>query len=391
MANQHKLGAQSLPIVYAKGTYYEVGYCIGHTFAKRINDWFEDSIGPIIFFRRFYDDADGKMVVEQYLETTEKAFPEYVQEMRGMADGSGAKFHDIFLANLLTEICFCHKDITDRIGNLYPEDTKNKEEKEIAGCTDVYVNRTGLRILAHNEDGEPGSERYNYFAAVTIVDEEDRSQILEEFITYMYAGMVPGFSCNATKEFVITCNSLVPQACNHKGVPSAFVIRKLLSCKSIEEMSSIVKCEPYGIAYGFNLNIAEIQGTEMWSMEVVARETGTDYLLHEIPMASDTGLCHYFHCNTYKHITTEELAMGEGSIARGKRCEELPPPRVYGDVTNILGDTANSKYPIYRGEDPTVYTAKTVCTALFNITERKVFAYLDNPKQNKPFAVIPFL
>ena len=390
MAEQHKLEAQSLPIVYAKGTYYEVGYCIGHTFSKRINDWFEDSISPIAFFRRFYDDPDGKMVVEQYLETTEKAFPEYIQEMRGMADGSGANFEDIFLANLLPEINYCHKDITNTIGK-YPEDTKNKENKEIAGCTDVYVNRTGLRILAHNEDGTPGSERYNFCAAVTIVDEKDGSKILEEFITYMYAGMVPGYSCNATKEFVITCNTLIPQARNHKGVPSAIVIRKLLSCKSIEDLSSAVKCEPYGSAYGYNLNIAEIQGTEMWSMEVVARETGTDYLLHEIPMASDTGLCHYFHCNTYKHITTEELAMGEGSIARGKRCEELPPPRVYGDVTNILGDTANSKYPIYRGEDPTVYTAKTVCTALFNITERKLFAYLNNPKQNKPFEVIPFL
>ena len=75
MAEQDKLEARSLPIVYAKGTYYEVGYCIGHTFAKRINDWFEDSNGPIIFFRRFYDDPDGKMVVEQYLRTTENVFP----------------------------------------------------------------------------------------------------------------------------------------------------------------------------------------------------------------------------------------------------------------------------------------------------------------------------
>ena len=382
---EKKLDAQSLPIVYAKGNYYEVGYCIGHTFAKRINDWFKDPVGPIDFFRKFYKDEDGNRVVKQYLETTEKTFPQYVREMRGISDGSGADFEDIFLVNLLSEICFAHKDITDRIGNLYPDD---EPQKEVAGCTDIYVNRNGMRLIGHNEDGEPGSECYNYLAAITIIEE---NKVQEQFITYMYAGMIPGFSFNATRDFVITCNSLVPKACNHAGVPSAIVIRKILACESIEEISAVVKCDPYGGAYGFNLNIASIKSTDMWSMEVMAEPKGTEVALHKIQVASDEGPCHYFHCNSYKHMTTEELPMCEGTTARGKRCTELPPPREPNDVTGILGDTENKQWPIYRGADQTHYTAKTVCTALFNITERNLKVYLDNPKHNDAFATIPFL
>ena len=388
MEKKQKLNIQSLPILHCQGTHYEVGYCIGHTFAKRINDWFADPISPMEFFRSFRDDSEGGKFIANYLETAEKCFPEYVQEMRGIADGSGAAYDDVVLHNLLTEICFAHPAITDRIGNFFSNDDK---EKEVAGCTSVYVNRNGMRLLAHNEDGEIGSERYNFLAQAKIVDEDDTTVVKENFITFMYPGMIPGFAFNVTGDFVITGNSLVPKSHCHSGVPSSFVVRKMLACKTIEEMVETAKCKQYGCAYGFNLNIASVNGTEMWSLEILPGAKGTEVFLHKVPVVpDDTDNCHYFHQNFYKQVNAEELPMCEGTLARGKRCGELPAPRDMDGTRCILGDTENKKFPIYRGIVETKPTSKTVCTALFNITERKAYVYRDNPKHNDAFVTMPF-
>ena len=388
MQRNQKLTAQSLPVVHCRGTHYEVGFCIGHTFSRRINDWFADPVSPMEFFRRFQDDPEGGKCIARYLETAEKCFPEYVQEMRGIADGSGAAYDDVVLQVLLTEIWFAHPDITDRIGSFFPDDD---EEREVAGCTSVYVNRNGMRLLAHNEDGEIGSERYNFLAQVKILDENDKSVEKENFITFLYPGMIPGFAYNVTGDYVITGNSLVPKAHCHTGVPSSFVVRKMLACKSIEEMIETAKCKPYGCAYGFNLNIASVKSADMWSMEILPGEDGTEVFLHKVPVVfDDTENCHYFHQNFYKHVKAEELPMCEGTHARGKRCDELPAPRDMEGIRCILGDTENKKFPIYRGEVETKITCKTVSTALFNITDKKAYFFLDNPKHKPAFVTMPF-
>lgn len=386
MDQKQKENIQSLPIVSVKGRHYDVGYCIGHTFAKRINDWFADPLSPIAFFRRFYADEEGRKVVTKYLETAEECFPEYVQEIRGIADGSEAAFEDVLSQNLLTELLFAHKDITERVGPFLSE-----EDQEVFGCTTVYVNRNGLRLIGHNEDGELGAEHYNFLAQVTVVDDNDPSIVKESFISFIYPGMIPGFALNVTSEFVITGNSLCPKSFCQTGVPIAFVVRKMLACKTVDEMVKNAKCEPYGCAYGFNLNIASVHGTDMWSLEILPDEKGTDVFLHEIPHAEDEDeKCHYFHQNFYKHVDTEELPCREGTLARGKRCEELPSPSDESDIKHILGDTKNEDFPIYRGDVDTDSTVKTVCTAVFNLTDKTLNLYLDNPKLNEPFATLVF-
>lgn len=373
---------QSLPIVYCKGSHYDVGFSIGHTFAKRITDWFDDPVSPLQVFRKFYKDPEGHGIVQKYMETGEKYFPDYVQEIRGIADGSEAEFEDVFLTNLWCEIFFAHKELKDGI----------LEKDSAEGCTSVYVNKEGMRIIGHNEDAAHGSERFNYLAHVTVVDEEDKSTVKENFITFMYPGMIPGFAFNVTNEFVITGNVLLPKSKCPSGVPLNFVLRKLLSCKTIEEMVEAAKCEPTGCAYGFNLNIASIEGTEMWSLEILPGEKGTEVSLHAVPIVPDESeKCHYFHQNFYKHIRTDEIPLLDDTIARGKRCDEMPPPRDEADVRRILGDQGNKSWPIYKEYiEGQTSGSKTVCTAVFNILDRNLHVYLDNPQNNPPFSTYIF-
>ena len=386
MASVKNFLGQSLPVEYCKGTHYDVGYFIGHTFARRINDWFDDTRSPLCFFRKFYDDPEGNKIVKKYLEAAEKMFPEYVQEMRGIAEGSGAAFTDILLQNLMSEIEYAHKEVGDKIRN-----SVQREVREVNGCTTVYVNRNGLRLIGHNEDAEVGMERYQYLVEATLVDETDHSNVKENFISFMYPGMIPGFAFSVTNRFVITGNSLVPRAFCPNGVPLGIVLRKMLSCKTMEEIVEVAKCKPYGCSYGFSLNIASIQDTGMWCLEMLPSDKGTDVYLHNIPVAADTSeKCHYFHQNFYKHVDTEELPIIQDTHARGKRCDDLPSPRNVGDVRRILGDTGNENFPIYKSMVESDTGAKTVCTALLNVTEKELNMYLDNPTDKQPFATLPF-
>ena len=58
-----------------------------------------------------------------------------------------------------------------------------------------------------------------------------------------------------------------------------------------------------GSAYGF-LNVAYVKGDDMWSMEVVSNENGTDDDIHKIPAGSDDADISLF---TLKSLQTHEL------------------------------------------------------------------------------------
>lgn len=67
----------------------------GQTFGKVIQDFLED-YGPLEDYLRMYETSDeGKRLYKQCLESTELYFPQYLVELKGMADGAGVPFHKV--------------------------------------------------------------------------------------------------------------------------------------------------------------------------------------------------------------------------------------------------------------------------------------------------------
>lgn len=103
----------------------------------------------------------------------------------------------------------------------------------------------------------------------------------------------------------------------------------------------------------------------------------------------------YHHVNVYDH-TVQPMCetRSQGSERRISRLKELPTPKTFSDVVNILGDTTDKLEPIYRFPNKTHLkpNGMTSATAIFDITNKRLHVYRTNPKDGKgPCVTLPFL
>ena len=85
---------KELPIVRASGTHYEVGRTVGMAMKQPIEKLFtkHKSLHPE-YFRRF------RLQSSRLLDITREYFPQYIEELRGVANGAGLAFEELFLSN----------------------------------------------------------------------------------------------------------------------------------------------------------------------------------------------------------------------------------------------------------------------------------------------------
>lgn len=229
-----------------------------------VPDWITDylqSSDDVITLRDFYATESGQSIVHNYLKTAEKFYPKIVSEIRGLADGAGQKFIDIFMLQIVSEITFCH---IHEVKSHQESDLTSRHKAENKGCTDILVNTATCRVIGHNDDWTDDVAAFVCIVHVTIDNGDD----IEQFVSYMYPGYIPGFCFGMNKNLVISLNSLSPREANGNGVPLLILLRSLFNCSSIEECIDRMKCDPVGCAYGMNINIAAINSSEMCSMEV---------------------------------------------------------------------------------------------------------------------------
>ena len=100
------------------------------------------------------------------------------------------------------------------------------------------------------------------------------------------------------------------------------------------------------------------------------------------------------HFNAYKYLTNVTQVHDDSSYHRQARADTLPIAYDSQAIRNILGDTADAEYPIFRrGAAPDV-DSDTVCSAVFahhSATSGTVELYCaQNPKDTQPCAVLQF-
>ena len=153
-------------------------------------------------------------IIKQFLPLIEKFGPLYVEEMRGIAAGSGVRFEDVVLVNARTEVVQLALH-PDRLGLAGPSE----------GCTSVVVRPAATRdkqlIHAHNWDWEfPCAE----FSVILKIRNSDKPDIL----TYTEAGALGRFGFNS-RGLCVTGNGLECDRDYRKlGVPVGLLRRKAL-------------------------------------------------------------------------------------------------------------------------------------------------------------------
>ncbi|KAK3605406.1 hypothetical protein CHS0354_036316 [Potamilus streckersoni] len=373
-----------LPVLFTSGTYYEVGHNVGTFFQKWIHKYFNSSLIPSRLLP-FYNTHKGREIFAEYLKASESSFPQYVTELRGMSDGSGMPFEQLFLMNLAKETYFL--DVIE---------AEDNPEQHIHGCSSVYVNTPDLKILALNEDVDVFSTPYFYIISAHIIDPGVQKGTVtceeEQFTSLSCPDSLPGYGFGFNKYgLAYTINATVPMKACVGSPPAGLITRGLLSASSVDEMVRISRNEGYGASDGFNANIASLNHKEMWSLEVGPGKFESPLKLTTIHEQVDPDKpCHYFHFNSYYHLDDVEQNFNlPSSNARTKRAHEMPPPRTLKDVKAILGDTQNNIYPIYRSRQPPD-TAVTLCTVMYDVLKKTAEVYFDNPwNDNAPLVKLP--
>jgi isopenicillin-N N-acyltransferase-like protein len=187
---------------------------------------------------------DGAQIqARKYLPFAQERYPQYVEEMIGIAEGAGVSFDDVSVVNAMEAVTM--------------------DALHLSKCTTLAVNerRTadGHVLIAHNEDWLPEAEADVYVVHVTPDDEPP-------FIAMNYGGLLPNVGFNA--EGIAQCCDTVYPTDIRIGIPRVVVSRAVLAARTLGDAIRYA-VSPHRAA-GYNHVIVHESG-ELYNVEVSAK------------------------------------------------------------------------------------------------------------------------
>jgi isopenicillin-N N-acyltransferase like protein len=293
MPNNH------LPIIEARGTHREVG--------QQIGSQCKDGLQSI--FASLRDElpkgATWEGMLEQsklYLKHSRTVYPQYIEELEGIADGANIRFEDVFL--LMCEELW--------------------EDVAWHGCTDMAARgkatADGTTLIAHTNDLLPETE-----SKLVVLKVQAGSE--PEFIGISVGGIAISAGYNAAK-ISLTGNQLDAND-TRPGVPRLLVVRAILGSKTLSE--AMTHCLLPTRASSYNNVLADGSG-EVYSMEGSATDLEAIYIADDV----------LAHANHYVTPSMRRFERDRGvianSIIRHNRADHLLR-QSYGNLTPELFQT----------------------------------------------------
>jgi isopenicillin-N N-acyltransferase-like protein len=234
-----------LPIIEARGTHREVGLQIGSQCKAGLQSIFASLRNDLP------EGATWDAMLEQsreYLKHTQKVYPQYIEELEGIAEGAEIPFEDVFL--LICEELW--------------------EDVAWHGCTDMTARGKatvdGSTLIAHTNDLLPKTESKLVMLKVQAGSEP-------EFIGISVGGIAISAGYNAAK-ISLTGNQLDAND-TRPGVPRLLVVRAILGSTTLGE--AMTHCLLPTRASSYNNVIADGSG-EVYSMEGSATDLEAIYI-----------------------------------------------------------------------------------------------------------------
>jgi len=285
-----------LPIIEARGTHREVGLQIGTQCKERLHSMFAG------LHKDVPKGATWDAMLEQskvYLTHSQKVYPQYIDELQGIAEGAEIPFEEVFL--LMCEELW--------------------EDFSWRGCTDMTARgkatADGSTLIAHTNDLLPQTESKLVMLKVQAGSEP-------EFIGISVGGIAISAGYNAAK-ISLTGNQLDAND-TRPGVPRLLVVRAILGSTTLSE--AMTHCLLPSRASSYNNVLADGSG-EVYSMEGSATDLEAIYIKDDV-MA---------HANHYTAPSMRRFerdrSVNANSIIRHNRAEYLLRQN-YGNLTPEL-------------------------------------------------------
>jgi isopenicillin-N N-acyltransferase-like protein len=232
----------SPPLVSVSGSHREMGRQIGETCRKQVTHSIESACQLLAesYTQLELTWGAARIQAHKYLPFAQAHYPQYVEEMTGIAEGANVDFSDVVLVNTM-------EALTD-------------DTLQLTHCTSFAVNddRTVNRhvLLAHNEDWVPEDEN-----DVFIIHANSRNEC--PFLAMTYGCLLPNVGFNAYG-IAQLCDSVYPND-PRIGIPRVVAARAVLASQRLD------KAIHYSLspqrAAGYNHVLAHESG-ELYSVEV---------------------------------------------------------------------------------------------------------------------------
>lgn len=247
------------PLIKVSGSHREIGRQIGQATAPQVCQAIENAR---MVLQNAYESLQltwegAQIQSRKYLPFAQERYPQYVEEIMGIAEGAEVPMDDLVVLNAMEAVT------TDAL--------------HLTKCTSMAVNedRTADEhvLVAHNEDWLPEEEQGVVVIHATPDDEPP-------FLAMTYGGLLPNVGFNAAG-IAQCCDSVYPTD-SRIGIPRVVVSRAVLGSSTLGDAIRHT-LSPHRAA-GYNHLLVHECG-ELYNVEVSARQFailhGTDgYAVH---------------------------------------------------------------------------------------------------------------
>lgn len=331
------------PIIKASGSNYDIGYAIGKGTKKQIKRLIK--ILSKDYKKHTKKDFSNFIKSSQkFLKANKKQFPQYTEEIRGIADGAKISFEQAFALSCTDELA-------------WDDPTHPLAEK----CSTFISKFENKIFLCHNEDYTE-----TFAGMLYIIKAKQKNK--PSFVSLSYIGTLPGSSIGLNSSGIAASGNMLHAKDCRIGILKNFIYRALLDAKNTDDaMNAVVSLKR---STGGNYAIASRE--KCVNIETSAK----DYAVTEIKEFP------YFHTNHYLVEKMKKLQRhsSESSLKRYEHLQENGAKiKMFEDAKQLLLD---HKAPICRHEEDKTGSI-TLGSAIADVLQKKLSISAGNPCKNK--------
>ncbi len=350
---------ENFPFVEIEGTPYEIGYQHGSIFKEKV-------AGTIACYQEMFRDYSNleweraKELSLKFRDIIMEYNPDYMEEIKGVADGSGFSFEDILALNCRSELVF--------VGN--------EMDKADGGCTSIGISSDagagGQAFLAHNWDWK--TSQRNSMIMMKIRQKNGKPDIF--MVTE--AGIIGKTGVNSAG-ICLYLNALSTDQAP-KGLPLHLAMRGILDCRTLAEAISAAVRLPLGCCANFmighkNGECVDIE-IENEDFDVLYPKNGilvhtNHFVSPRLPILPRKDTCKYKFTDSFTRL-------GRADKLLRKKEKEISET----DIMEVLRDHVEYPSSICRHDDmeqPKGKRMGTVFSMVVNLTEGKIYFCKGNP------------
>ncbi|MBI4441026.1 hypothetical protein HY639_02560 [Candidatus Woesearchaeota archaeon] len=317
------------PYVEVAGSHAQMGMQLGQALRQQIR---KQLVVCDAYYRQEYRKGIKELhiIARKFLPYAERAFPQYGDELRGLATGSGVAFDDLL-------VVMCEEEIVAILIGRIPEK-----------CTSIAARWRNSYVLAHNED---------YVLIYQLYIVKARPEKEPSFLSLAYMGALGGSSSALNPFIAFSGNSIECISCRY-GVPKNFLLRAMCAQQSEEDVIRLWNTHPRTV--GNNSMFVTKDG--IYDIEATPDRTALSREQHL-----------FFHTNHLLHPMMKGTpeAPTASSLARYARLKEIFTPKKKISPVSLRAVLADHQAPICRHTGP----SQTLATIIMDVRKQSMLVY----------------